>query len=106
VDAGGAHRDNIAVEHHEGEPAVAFEGRCGVEVEDGPFLPVLQPPIAGDQRIMLVGQAVACAPVVELARGDAQPRDEPLDGNLGASGPPANVIDDGIANVVGNPGDP
>ena len=89
VDAGGTDRDDIGVEHHEGQPTVAFQGMPGVEVEDGLLLPVLQPPIAGDQRVVLVGQAVACTPVVELARGDSQPRDEPLDGNLGASGPVA-----------------
>ena len=103
VDAGGADRDNISVEHHEGKPTVAFQGMPGVEVEDGFFLPVLQPPIAGDQRVVLVGQAVA-SPVVELARGDSQPCDEPLDRNLGAAGPLANVIDDRVANVVGDPG--
>ena len=104
VDAGRADRDNISIEHHEGKPTVAFQGMPGVEVEDAFFLPVLQPPIAGNQRVVLVGQAVAGAPVVELARGDSEPCDEPLNRNLGAAGPLANVIDDRIANVVGNPG--
>jgi hypothetical protein len=76
----------------------------GVEVEDGFLLPVLEPPIAGNQGIVLVGQAVPGAPVVELARGDSQPGDEPLDGDLRAFGPAGDVIDDGVADVVGNPG--
>jgi hypothetical protein len=104
LDAGRADRDNISIEHHEGKPTVAFQGMPGVEVEDGFFLPVLQPPIAGDQRVVLVGQAVAGAPIVDLARGDSQPCDEPLDGNLDAAGPLANVIDYRIANVVRDPG--
>src|SRR5271165_3318908 len=104
VDAGRADRDNISIEHHEGKPTVAFQGIPGVEVEDGCFLPVLQPPITRDPRVMLVGQAMACAPIVELTRGDSQPCDEPLDRNLGAAGPLANVIDDRIANVVEDPG--
>ena len=77
VDAGGADGDDVGVEHHEGEPPVAFQGMPGVEVEDGRLLPVLEPPIAGDQRVVLVGQAVAVAPVVELAGGDPEPGDEP-----------------------------
>ena len=43
-------------------------------------------------------------PVVELARGDTQPGDESLGGNLGTFGPVADVIDDRVAYVVGNPG--
>jgi hypothetical protein len=74
-----------------------------VEVKDGFLLPILQPPIAGDQRVVLVGQTVADTPVVELAGGDSQPRDEPLDRDLRALGPPGDIIDDGIADVVGNP---
>src|SRR3954454_10586962 len=76
----------------------------GVEVKDGFLLPVLQPPIAGDQRVVLVGQAVAGAPVIKLAGGDPQPGDELLDGDLGRAGPAGDVIDDGVADVVGNPG--
>src|SRR4051794_785993 len=76
----------------------------GVEINDGLLLPVLQPPIAGNQGVVLVGQAVAGAPVVELARGDPQPGDELLDRDLGGLGPTGDVINDGVADVVGNPG--
>ena len=103
VDAGRADGDDVGIEHHECEPAVAFQRMPGVEIKDCFLLPVFQPPIAGDQRVVLVGQAVAGAPVVELAGGDSQPRDEPLDGDLGALGPPGDVIDDRVADVVGNP---
>ena len=76
----------------------------GVEVKDRLLLPSLQPPIAGDERVVLVGQAVAGAPVVELARGDPEPGDELPDGDLSGPGPAGDVIDDGVADVVGNPG--
>ena len=76
----------------------------GVEVKDRLLLPSFEPPIAGDERVVLVGQAVAGAPVVELARGDSQPGDELLDGELGPPGPAGDVIDDGVADVMGNPG--
>jgi hypothetical protein len=78
VDAGGADGDDIGVEHHEGQPPVAFPRMAGVEVEDRFLLPLLQPPIAGDRRVVLVGQAVPGAPVAELSGGDSEPRDEPL----------------------------
>ena len=104
VDAGGADGDDVGVEHHEGEPPVAFQRMPGVEVEDRLLLPVLQPPIAGGQRVVLVGQAVAGAPVVELAGGDTQPGDESAGGDFGTLGPAGDVVDDGVTDVVGNPG--
>jgi hypothetical protein len=54
VDAGWANRNNIGVKHHEGEPAVALRRMSGMEVEDGSFLPVLQPSIARNQCAVLV----------------------------------------------------
>ena len=63
-----------------------------MEVEDGLSSPtVLEPPVAGDQGVVLVGQAVAVLPVVELAGGDPEPGDEARDGDLGALGPVADV---------------
>src|ERR1700722_7808605 len=75
-----------------------------MEVKEGFLLPVLQPPIAGYQRVVFVGEAVTGAPVVELAGGDPEPADELLDGDLGGPGPAGDVIDDGVSDVVGNPG--
>jgi hypothetical protein len=74
-----------------------------VEIEDGLLLPRLQPPVSGDQRVVLVGRAVACPPLVELAGGDAKPADESPDGDLGALRPIPDEVDDGIAGIVGNP---
>ena len=104
VAAGGADGDDVGVEHHEGESPVAFERVPGMEVEDGFLLPVFEPPIAGDQGVVLVGQAVAGAPVVELAGGESQPGDESPGGDLGTLGPAGDVVDDGVTDVVGNPG--
>src|SRR4029079_8476701 len=47
---------------------------------------------------------VPSPPVVELAGGDAEPGDEPLEGDLGALGPVPHEVDDGVAGVMGNPG--
>jgi hypothetical protein len=104
VDAGRTDRRYISIEHHERKSPITLKRVPSVEVDDGFFLPVLQPPIARHQGVVLVGRAVASAPVVKLARGDSQPCDESLDRNLGTAGPVANVIDDRVANVMRNPG--
>src|SRR4051812_21882962 len=104
VDAGGADGDDVGVEHHEGQPPVAFQRVLRVEAEDRPLLPALQPPVAGDLAVVLVGLAVALPPRVELALGDPQPGDEPLGRDLGPLGPAADVVNDGVAGVVGDPG--
>src|SRR4051794_3486209 len=104
VDARGADGDDVGVEHHEGEPPVALERAARVEVDDGSLLPGLEPAIAGDQRVVLVGHPVASAPIVELAGGDAEPGDEALGGDLGAFGPAPDEVDDRVAGIVGNPG--
>ena len=84
IDAGWTDGDDIGIDHHEGKPAVAFEWVFGVVVDDRLLFPILEPPVARDQRVVLVGQAVALPPVVKLAGGDAKPGDEPLPGDLGA----------------------
>jgi hypothetical protein len=103
IEAGGADGDDIRVEHREGESAVAFEGMVPVEHEDGHLLPGLQPPVAWQQGIVLVGQPVASLPVVELAGRDPEPGDEPGDGDLGSVRPSPDEVDDAIAGIVGNP---
>src|SRR4051812_13831990 len=103
VDARGADGDGVGVEHHEGEPPVALQRMARVEVEDRSLLPGLEPPVAGHQRVVLVGQPVARPPTVELAGGDTEPGDEPSSGDLGAIGPAADEVDDGVAGIVGNP---
>ena len=104
VDAGGTDVYEVGVEHHEGQSPVALEGMLGVEVEDRLLLPVFQPPIAWNQGVVLVGQAVSRTPVVELGDGDSQPSDESPSGDLGSFRPSGDVIDNGVAYVVGNPG--
>ena len=46
IDAGGTDRHHVRIEHHEGQAAVAFQRVFLVEVNDGFFLPVLQPVVA------------------------------------------------------------
>jgi hypothetical protein len=74
-----------------------------VEVEDGLLLLVVQPVVARDPGVVLVGLAVAVLPGVPLGGGDAEPRQEAGDGDAGLVGPAVDEIDDLVAGVVGNP---
>jgi hypothetical protein len=103
IDAGGADRDDIGVEHEEGETPIAIQGMGGVEVEDRPLLPGFEPSIARHPSVVPVGLAVSRGPVVELAGRDAEPAHEPAHGDPGAIGPAADEVDDRVARVLGEP---
>jgi hypothetical protein len=49
-----------------------------VEVDNRLALGLIDPVIAWNERIVLIGFAVALGPVVELAARDAEPADESL----------------------------
>lgn len=104
VNAGGAGRHDIGIKHHEGEATVALQRILLMEIDDGSFFPVFEPPVAGDPAVVFVDLAVAFLPVIELARADSQPGDEAVSGDLGPFRPVADVVDDLVARVVGNPG--
>jgi hypothetical protein len=67
-----------------------------------PF-PFFQPEIPGNGCIMLIGFAVAVDPRVELALADSEPLDEPLERDIGLSGPGPGEINDGVTGIMGNP---
>jgi hypothetical protein len=52
---------------------------------------------------VFVDLAEAMLPVVELARADADPREEATDGDVRLVAPVADEIDEGIAGVVRDP---
>ena len=103
VNAGRAARGDVLVEHHEGQAAVALQREPGVEVEDGLFFLGLEPVVAGDPGVVLIGLTVAVLPGVPLGGGQAQPQQEAGDGDAGLAGPVVDEIDDLVAGVVGNP---
>jgi len=105
VGARGANGDDIAVEHHEGETAVAFKRELVVEVDDGAAFPGLEPVVAGDEAVVLVGFAVAFAPVVILGAADAQPVNEPQGPKAAALAAPFfDEVDHLVSDVVRGPG--
>ena len=75
-----------------------------MKLDDGLLFPVFEPPVAGNPAVMLVDLAVALPPVIELALADAEPPDDLLGRDLRSVRPIANVINDVVASVVGNPG--
>jgi len=95
--------DDVLIEHHGGEPPVAFERESAVKVDDRLFLPRLQPAIAGDVAVVGVGPAVVVPPEVVLARRQADPGQQPLGGQLGPLRPLTDVIDYFVTGVGGNP---
>jgi hypothetical protein len=73
INAAGADRHDVVVEHHEGQAAITIEWMGVVVVEDGLLFPVLKPPIARHLAVVLVGLAIAPLPIVKLARAEPQP---------------------------------
>jgi hypothetical protein len=103
IDAGRAAGDFVGIEHHEGQPTIAFQGVGSGKGGDAHLFVVGEPVIAWHPGVVLVDLAEAQLPVVELAGADADPAKEATDGDLRLVAPEADEIDDGIAGIVGDP---
>ena len=103
VHAGRAAGDLIGIEHHEGQPPIAFERVLASEDADFFFLVVGEPVVARHPGVVLVDLAEALLPVVELAGADVDPGQEATDGDVRLVAPGADEIDDSVTGVVGNP---
>jgi hypothetical protein len=82
VHAGGARGDDIGIEHHERQTAIALKRMLVVVVDYRLLFPIENPPIAGYPPIVLVDLAVSLAPVIELAGADADPGYKLIEGVL------------------------
>ena len=98
-----ASRRHVLVQHHERQPPVALQGMALGEGGDGLVLGGLQPVVAGDHAMVLVGPAVACAPVAELARRQPDPSEDSIQGNLGRGRPVPGGVHPLAADVMGDP---
>src|SRR6266853_811654 len=58
----------------------------------------------GNPTIVLIHSSIALLPVVELAHGNAQPRNESADADLGLFRPASDEIDHLIPHIVRYPG--
>jgi hypothetical protein len=63
ISARRAHRHDVAIKHHEGQPAIALQREFVVELDDRILLPLLEPVITGNEHIVFVGFAVAISPL-------------------------------------------
>ena len=59
LDAGRADGHNVGVQHHERQPPVAFQRILQMELDDGFFLPRLQPVVAGNPTVVFVDPPVS-----------------------------------------------
>src|SRR5213593_894623 len=68
------------------------------------LLPRLQPEISGHPAVVLIHSSIALPPVVELAHGNAQPRNQSSDADLALLRPAPHEIDHLIPHIVRHPG--
>jgi hypothetical protein len=74
-----------------------------MKADNGLVLPVIQPEIAGNPAVVLIDLAIALPPVVELAGGDVEPRDELPGADLGLLRPAPDKINNLVPRVVRDP---
>ncbi len=95
--------DYIVVKHHECQSSVAFEWVSVVEVKNRNLFPIFEPPVPGYFAVMAVDLSVAFEPCVILARGEFCPLEQVFAWQFGTLRPILHVVDDLVANVMGNP---
>ena len=103
IDTGRTGRHHVGVQHHVGQPSIALQWILVVKANDCRTFFDGQPMISWNPAVVLVDLTVALLPVVELSGLDADPANDMLGGNLGFVLPVAYVIDDDVADFVGNP---
>src|SRR6266699_4614545 len=75
-----------------------------MEADDGFLFPRLQPEISGHPTVVLIHSPIALPPVIELARGDAQPMNESAGADLGFLRPAPHEIHHLIPHIMRHPG--
>lgn len=103
VHAGGAAGHDILVEHHEGQAAIALQGKTLMEGDDGLLLVADEPVVPRDPGVVLVGLAVTVLPRMPLGGGEAEPEQEGQDSQAGFVGPLVDKVNDLVADVMGDP---
>ena len=101
--AGGAYRDDIAVQHHVGKPPISFKWIVNAKPDDGFPLPLFQPEITWDWRIVFIGLAITVQPRMEFALAYRQPFDKVLHRDSRFLTPCPGKINYGVSRIMGNP---
>ena len=103
VDGGRTDRHAIRIDHHEGESPVAFQRVLRSEPDDLFLLPRLDPVIARDLSVVLVGASVPFSPGVKLPGLQLEPSEDSADGKLCLLGQTGDEVDNLVTRVRGNP---
>ena len=98
-----AHRHDVAIKHHEGEPAIALQRELMVEVNDGILFPLLEPVITGNEDVVFVGLTIAISPLVIFGAEELHAVQQAQRADLGARREPLDEVDDIVTGVVSNP---
>lgn len=98
-----AHGHDVSVHHHVRGAAVALERIFGAKFDDCCSLLFSQPVVARDQGVVLVCFSKSLFPVKVLAGCDSYPGNKRLGSDASFVFPSSDVVDDFIADVVGNP---
>src|SRR5271157_3760302 len=96
-------RLHLGFGHHVGQLTISFQGVEGMKGDDRGLLPILEPKIAGEGGVVLIGSSQPSAPAAELAHGNPQPADQEQDRQVRAASPALDELDDRIADGLGNP---
>src|ERR1700687_4116433 len=75
-----------------------------METDDRLFLPRFQPEISRNPAVVLIHAPIAFSPVVELASGHPQPREESSDADLALLRPASDEIYHLIPHIMRHPG--
>jgi hypothetical protein len=77
-----------------------FFGKYSLHKDDRILLPLLEPMIAGNERVAFVGFAVAISPLLILGAGESHPAHQAQRADLGAGREPLDKIDPAAAGRV------
>lgn len=95
----GRARHDVGVDHHVRQAPIPVARMLDEEVDRRLLLPLLQPPVARDVSVVLVGAAVPLPPVVKLRAREAEPFQQPRRLDLRPFVQPVHEIDDLVAGV-------
>lgn len=99
----GADGGDVVIEHHKGQPAIAFQGKLAGKADDRLAFFGFDPVVAWHQAIVFIGLAVAVPPMVVFARGEPDPAQQAGGRQLGESGVMTHQVADRIAQIMRHP---
>ena len=103
ISGGRTNCGNIAVQHHESEPAITFQRVLASKLDDGRSLLWFDPMVARNHGVVFIGFTIAIFPSVELAWGEPQPEKQPHQSQSGELMVVLEKIHHPVAQIVRHP---